>query len=312
MDLVLVVDKPSGMTSHDVVARLKRSSGASKVGHAGTLDPGATGVLVVLLGRATRLADLLVRCEKEYSGRIVLGTETDTQDAEGRVTAEGDTSAVTGADVERAFRRFEGEIMQVPPMVSALKHEGRPLYVLARRGIVIEREARRVHVERLDLLGFNSPVVRFEIVCSRGTYVRTIASDVGRELGCGAHLGELTRTRVGPFGIGDAAALDELLAMGPDLGQTGLSLYDSLPFLAALRVTSDERDTLSVGGGLTIDGERIVPAGPRARGCAIADPELIRVADEGGSLVAVGRAGAVSDRPGMVHLRPTKVFVSSR
>jgi len=226
VDRVLIVDKPRDLTSHDVVARIRRTSGARKVGHTGTLDPAATGVLIVLVGKATRLAQFFVDEEKEYRGSIVLGVTTDSQDSEGEVLERRDASGVQWADVERSFRGFVGTGEQVPPMVSALKRDGTPLYALARKGIVVEREPRTIHISRLDPLSMSSGEIEFEVVCSRGTYVRTLAADIGEALGCGAHLGRLTRTRIGSFGIGDALSLESVMQVRRRLDSIGLSMFE--------------------------------------------------------------------------------------
>jgi tRNA pseudouridine55 synthase len=209
VDGVLVVDKPAGMTSHDVVSILRRSLGERRVGHAGTLDPDATGVLVIGVGRATRLMRFIEVHDKEYVAGVVFGVETSSQDASGEILAEKDASAVTRADVEREATAMIGENQQVPPMVSAVKVGGERLYKKARRGEEVTREARRVIVGELSVEGF-VPGPRAEatlrIRCSRGTYVRTIAHDLGRSLGVGGHVAKLRRVRVGPFVETDAVA----------------------------------------------------------------------------------------------------------
>jgi tRNA pseudouridine55 synthase len=209
VDGILVVDKPAGMTSHDVVAIVRRALGTKRVGHAGTLDPDATGVLVLGVGRATRLMRFVEVGDKEYVAGVIFGVETSSQDASGEIVAQTDASALTRADVERAAATMVGEIEQVPPMVSAVKVGGERLYKKARRGEEIDREPRRVTVHELDVEAFE-PGVRataaLRIRCSRGTYVRTIAHDLGRMLGVGGHVATLRRTRVGAFDDGAAVA----------------------------------------------------------------------------------------------------------
>lgn len=211
-----MVDKPPGMTSHDVVARCRRALGQHgvsqrRVGHAGTLDPAATGVLLLGVGRGTRLLRFCEAYDKEYVAEVVFGAATTTQDAEGEVIAEKDALGLDAARVEKALERFRGEIEQVPPMVSAVKVGGEPLYRKARRGEEIERAPRRVVVHEAELASF-APGERaratLRVRCSKGTYVRTLAADLGEALGTGAHLSGLRRTRVGPFGVADAIALD--------------------------------------------------------------------------------------------------------
>jgi tRNA pseudouridine55 synthase len=209
---LLNIDKPAGMTSHDVVAQLRRISGQRRVGHAGTLDPSATGVLVVCLGQATRVAEYLMASDKVYRAQIRLGVSTDTHDAEGEVTATAEVavSEEEGWRLRRALASFVGSIQQVPPMYSALKRDGVPLYKLARRGITVEREPRSIQIHDIELLDWNPPLATIRVECSPGTYVRALARDLGQELGCGAHLQSLTRLASGHFTLEKAVSLDEL------------------------------------------------------------------------------------------------------
>jgi len=211
VDGLVVVDKPEGPTSHDVVARCRRIFGQRRVGHAGTLDPPATGILLVGLGRATRLMRFLTELPKTYEGEVVLGVETDTLDSTGQVTASFDMAAVTADDVRRAARGFVGPIDQLPPMVSAVKVGGRRLYQLARSGATVERSTRRVTVHRFDVSEGDEPgVYRVEVECSSGTYVRALAADLGAALGGGAHLRRLRRTAVGAFTLDRAWSLADI------------------------------------------------------------------------------------------------------
>ena len=218
MDGILNLDKPAGMTSHDVVARVRRTLGTRRVGHAGTLDPDAVGVLVVAIGQATRILSYLPAEPKEYVARLVLGVATDTEDAGGRVVAERDASPVTEEALGAALERFVGEIDQVPPMVSAVHHQGRRLYELARQGMTVERTARRVRVHSLALSDF-VPGPRAEatlrIVCGGGTYVRTLCADIGSRLGVGGHMKSLVREAVGIFRREDALPLSRLAEEWP-------------------------------------------------------------------------------------------------
>jgi tRNA pseudouridine55 synthase len=208
---VAVVDKPAGVTSHDVVGMLRRRFGERQVGHAGTLDPDATGVLVVAVGKATRLLRFVETTRKGYIGEVVLGATTTTLDAAGEVTATFDMSTVTIDDARRVVaHHLVGEIDQVPPMVSAIRVGGRRLHELAREGVEVERAPRRVTVHRFDVVGWAEPqVLAIEVECSAGTYVRTLADDLGRLLGGGAHLRNLRRTRVGDFTLDDARPPDD-------------------------------------------------------------------------------------------------------
>jgi tRNA pseudouridine55 synthase len=201
---VLLVDKAPGMTSHDVVAVVRRRLETKKVGHCGTLDPMATGLLIVVVGKATKIQDLLMAEDKEYEGTICLGITTRTQDREGEIISESPVPAFTPAQIDAAFDKFSGDFFQTPPMVSAIKKGGVPLYKLARQGKEIEREPRLVHVYHHDITRVALPEIDFRVLCSKGFYVRTYAHDVGVELGCGAHLATLRRTRSGRFDVRDA------------------------------------------------------------------------------------------------------------
>ncbi|MBA4388027.1 MAG: tRNA pseudouridine(55) synthase TruB [Verrucomicrobia bacterium] len=212
-DGILLVDKPAGPTSHDIVDSIRRKFGFNKVGHGGTLDPQATGLLVILLGKGTKLSDRFMGADKVYEGTMRLGIETDTQDAQGKTTREADATAVTAEQLQAAMGKFTGDIMQTPPMVSAAKVGGVPLYKLARKGKTVPREPKLIHVYEFKLLDFKPPDASFIIRCTKGTYVRTLCSDVGAALGCGAHLAQLRRLQSGDFKIEECSTLDSLLAM---------------------------------------------------------------------------------------------------
>jgi len=211
MDGVLLVDKPAGLTSHDVVARIRSHFRLRRVGHGGTLDPMATGLLVVLLGRGTKLSDRVMGSDKTYEGMLHLGATTDTGDVDGEVTARRDASAVTASALDAAMAARRGDLMQTPPMVSAIKKDGVPLYKLARRGQTVERPPRLIHVYAFDRLTWDPPRARFRLSCTKGTYVRTLVSEIGEELGCGAFLEELRRTASGGFRADRAVPLSDLL-----------------------------------------------------------------------------------------------------
>lgn len=207
---VLLVDKPQGCTSHDVVDSVRRLFGTRRVGHAGTLDPMATGLLIVLVGAATKASDALMAQDKEYLGEATLGTVTDTQDAEGRAVETNAVPALGEAEIRAAMAAMLGEQLQTPPMHSARKVGGRKLYELARKGVEVAREARAITVSEFELLSWESPRLRFRVRCTKGTYVRTLAHDLGRRLGPGAHLSMLRRTRSGSIDVADAATLQAL------------------------------------------------------------------------------------------------------
>ena len=206
---ILVVDKEKGMTSHDVVGLVRKRFAIKKVGHAGTLDPAATGVLVLLLGKATKLSGSLMNEEKEYTATMKLGERTDSGDADGKVIAEKDVN-ISEDEIRRAVLSFSGEIEQVPPMVSAKKINGKRLYALARKGIEVERAPVKIHVKEMEVTDIDIPYVTFRTVCSKGTYIRQLADDIGELLGCGSHLVELRRLRSGDFTLDKAVTMDEL------------------------------------------------------------------------------------------------------
>jgi tRNA pseudouridine55 synthase len=249
-DGLVVVDKPAGWTSHDVVAKSRGLLGTRKVGHAGTLDPDATGVLLLGVGRATKLLRYLSPLGKSYVGEVAFGTETDTLDAAGTVTATYDMGEVTVADVEAVAGRFRGDILQVPPMVSALKVDGKRLHQLAREGIEVERQPRPVTISHLEILPGppgEANVVTVAVTCSSGTYIRTLAADLGTALGGGAHLRTLRRTSVGPFTLDDAVPLE---AVAPEVLRP---LADAVRHLDAVVVDDDGAAAVAVGKVLERD-----------------------------------------------------------
>jgi tRNA pseudouridine55 synthase len=204
IDGVLPIDKASGMTSHDVVAIVRKVLGTKKVGHCGTLDPLATGLLLLTLGKGTKIQDLLMSEDKEYVGTMKLGEMTDSQDADGEITETRPVPNLTSEQLEAAFAKYDGDFYQTPPMVSAIKKDGVALYKLARQGKTVEREPRFVHIYAHQILEVRPPEIEFRVVCSKGFYVRTYAFDIGNDLGCGAHLNALRRTKSGRFDVGMA------------------------------------------------------------------------------------------------------------
>ena len=210
LDGVLLIDKAPGMTSHDVVAIARRALNTKKVGHCGTLDPLATGLLIIVIGRGTKIQDLLMCEDKEYVGTLQLGTTTDSQDADGQIVETRPVPDLTREQIDAAFAKFQGDFYQMPPMVSAIKKDGVPLYKLARQGKTVEREPRFVHVYGHEILAVRLPEIDFRVVCSKGFYVRTYAFDIGNELGCGAHLRALRRTKSGKFTLEHAVTVEDL------------------------------------------------------------------------------------------------------
>ena len=232
IDGVLLVDKGQDMTSHDVVAVARRTLGIKKIGHCGTLDPMATGLLILVVGRATKIQDLLMSEDKEYVGTLTLGSTTSTQDRQGEELEVKEVGDYSKEQLEEAFQKYHGDFYQMPPMVSAIKKDGVPLYKLARKGKTVEREPRLVHVYHHEIKGVSLPVVEFRVVCSKGFYVRTYAHDIGDTLGCGAHLSDLRRTRSGKFDL-ERSVTFEQLKEGPKEDIVGSLI--SLPEVSRMR-----------------------------------------------------------------------------
>ena len=227
---VLLVDKPRGLTSHDVVYRLRRKLQLKRIGHAGTLDPMATGLLVMLIGKATRISQFLMSVDKIYEGEITLGVVTNSQDAEGEVMETRPVPALTEAGVREAMKGFLGDQYQTPPMFSAIKIGGVPLYKLARKGEEVEREPRFIRVAAFELTTFALPKLTFTLHCTKGTYVRTIAHDLGQKLGCGAHLSALRRTGSGQFTIAQCTPLDTLETLSlAEIEKRLIPVYEAMP-----------------------------------------------------------------------------------
>ena len=279
---ILVLDKPAGVSSNRALQMAKRLYGAAKAGHTGSLDPLATGVLPLCFGEATKFSQFLLDADKAYESTFVLGIATDTGDAEGQIIETLDAAAVSESDVESALASFRGEIEQVPPMYSALKHQGQPLYKLARQGKEVERKARRVVIKQLELRAFrggSQPEVDIYLECTKGTYVRTIAEDLGSLLACGGHVASLRRTRAGAFGLEDSVTMATLEALQANertaemdaLLQPADAALGSLPLVC-----------LSESGGFYIrQGQPVlVPNAPR--------DGMVRVALETGEFLGVG------------------------
>ena len=233
MEGVLLVDKPIGLTSHDVVYHLRRKLQMKKIGHAGTLDPMATGVLVMLIGKATRISQYLISVDKVYEGEATLGVVTDSQDAQGEVMETNPVPALTEAGVRETMKTFLGDQYQMPPMHSAIKIGGVPLYKMARKGEEIEREPRFIRIASFELTSFAPPKLTFTVHCTKGTYVRTIAHDLGKKLGSGAHLSALRRTGSGKFTISQCLPLDQIEALSlPEIEKRLIPVYEAAPPVA--------------------------------------------------------------------------------
>ena len=233
MEGILLVDKPRDHTSHDVVARLRGKLKMKKIGHAGTLDPMATGLLIILVGKATRVSQYLISLDKEYEGTIELGKVTDTQDADGEVMETRPVPALTEAQIREAIAGFLGDQYQMPPMYSAIKIDGVPLYKSARKGEEIEREPRFIRVSSWELTRFGLPQFDFRLRCTKGTYVRTLAHDLGQKLGTGAHLAALRRTATDKFNVAQALTIEQIQAMTlPEIEKRLIAPRDAVPSLA--------------------------------------------------------------------------------
>ena len=308
MDGILVIDKPPGITSHDAVSRVRRILKTRRVGHTGTLDPFATGVLVVLIGKATRLAQFVDKDEKEYDALIQFGWETDTGDVTGNAergtggkaergtggnaergtrNAESEVERILGAtDWEGVLAKFRGEILQTPPMYSAKKVQGKKLYELARAGETIERKPIEITIHQLEILPdelriprsefrVGSSAFRIKVVCSAGTYIRTLAEDIGREIGVGAHLTELRRTRAGRFAIGDALTLDELEKL-EDPSTALRPITEAVGHLRAITLAPDRAAKAKDGLSTRVSDDGLV------------DREFVRILDGPAELIAIG------------------------
>ena len=213
LDGAILVDKPSGPTSHDVVDAIRRKFGIKKVGHCGTLDPNATGLLIIVLGRGTKLSERLMGDDKVYEGTIKFGEATDSYDSDGELTGSLPVMPMTLEGLNEEAAKFIGDQMQIPPMVSAIKKNGVPLYKLARKGIEVEREPRLIHIYNFRFTDYTEPLGQFRVACTKGTYIRSIAHDLGQKLGCGAHLTTLRRSASGKFDVKDALTLDAILKL---------------------------------------------------------------------------------------------------
>lgn len=301
MDGVLNLRKPAGPTSHGMVDEVRRILARRRVGHAGTLDPMATGVLLVCVGRATRIAEYLMSLPKEYRARVVLGQSTDTEDASGQVVEEREADGVTRDDFERACAMFVGEIEQAAPVFSALKQGGVPMYKLARRGKPVERKVRRVAVHSIVVDSF-TPGTRAEanivVNCGSGTYIRSLCADIGRQLDCGAHMGALERTAVGSFRLEDSVTLEELAdcVTRGRLHTRMIRCTDALSSIPAAVV--DECGARSLGHGQPAPAQVDAPTSA-----------VVRIVAPSGELIGIGEVILLNGEPGV---KPRKVLVDAQ
>lgn len=278
---IINVYKEKGFTSHDVVAKLRGIVGQKKIGHTGTLDPDATGVLPVCLGKATKLCDLLTDKNKTYEAVLLLGKTTDTQDITGEVLEEKSTEALTEEKVREAIEGFIGDYEQIPPMYSALKVNGKKLYELAREGKVIERKARPVKILDIQILEIDLPKVRMEVSCSKGTYIRTLCHDIGEKLGCGGCMESLIRTRVSTFRIEDAKTLDEVETLKQEgkLAELLVPIDAMFPFYPKITVKDDWKAFAKNGNPLDLKMLK--------EACGQDEETQVRLYDESGKFIAI-------------------------
>lgn len=290
---IIVIDKPTGMSSARVAASVKRLLNVRKVGHAGTLDPFASGVLVCCLNRATKLVRFLLQATKGYHAVLKLGASTDTQDVTGKLTGGADVD-VSNRQLRSAFERFRGPIDQQPPVFSALKHRGKPLYQLARSGRPVQKPPRRVHVHELEICSVDLPFVAFRLRCSAGTYVRTICHDIGELLGCGAHLYSLRRTECSGFDLKQAVCLDELEEQTGSAGGSDhiISMADALPHMPEWTADADTAVKIRHGQPLTA---RDVPAAAQDKRSGQTGG-YIKVVDRKRELISILRGSSGSHR----------------
>ena len=308
MNGILNVNKPQGKTSFSIVAMVRRLSGVRRVGHAGTLDSPATGVLPILLGQGTRVVEFLMEATKTYRAQIELGTATDTYDASGRITHRGDPSGISREQLTLALARFRGSIQQTPPMYSAVKYHGKPLYQLARAGISVERKSRPAEIHRLELVDWQPPVATVEVVCGKGTYIRSLAHDFGQVLGCGAHLKNLVRCRYGLFDLKDAVSMPQLEdAFHHGYWKHFLYPIDTvLAHYTAIVVGDATGRALSNGQPLVLDNGKSIEGNGPSRQHSVAPPHIkncCRVYTNDGRFLSV-----LQFDPEKGHWQPKKVF----
>ncbi len=287
---IVVLDKPEGLTSARAVGRIKKMFGARKAGHAGTLDPFATGILVCMLNQATRLGRFLLAGEKTYEAVLHLGVETDTQDVTGQVVKQKGLDTGIESRLADTFQKFRGRIDQTPPVFSALKHRGVPLYKLARQGRPVQKPARQVHITAIEITAVALPEVFFQVTCSAGTYIRSLCADIGRELGCGGHLARLRRTCSSGFGLAAALSLDELerRVTNPNDGWPIISPAAALPEMATH--IADEAAAGKINKGIPLTGDDVPAPQAQARcNWGSHDGNLIKIVDSRQRLLAVVR-----------------------
>ena len=305
MNGILNIFKPKGFSSHQVVKEIRNILNIPKVGHTGTLDPSASGVLLICLGQATKIAEFLVGMKKQYQGEMILGVSTDTQDSEGKIIQKKEVEAdIDEKGIKDIFRKYEGVISQTPPMFSAAHYKGKRLYHLARKGIEVKRSPKKVKIYKFNLINFDqkvNPIVKFEVICSKGTYIRTLCSDIGDELSYGAHLSNLVRKKVGNFHIEDSVNLEEL-RKDKTLGKRYLISIDSaLEELNKIIVKSEATKTVLHGGVISVEQVIEIPETLKT-----GKDKFVKMFDTKGNLLSIGTP--IKDDRKNIIFKPVKVF----
>ena len=293
---ILVVNKNEKMTSHDVVEKLRRALNFKKIGHAGTLDPGARGVLLACVGKATKIARFLTEYDKEYEAVIKLGVTTDTYDREGKITRVTDDLKISDAKIRKAAESFKGGLWQAPPLYSAVKQGGKKLYQYARAGKEVERKKRKIFIKDIRVLQIKLPHVKLEVTCSKGTYIRSLAHDIGEMLGCGGHLFSLCRKRVGPFGLKDALDLETLEEIGSKgkIGDSLISVEKVLDYVPSVVVKDSFAQRIK-------EGPDLLPDAVLSSKKEFEKDEIICIENNRREIIAIGKA-----------LRPSDEFLNQR
>jgi len=305
MNGILNILKPKGISSYQTVKEVRDILNISKAGHTGTLDPSASGVLLICIGQATKIAEFLVGMKKHYQGEMILGISTDSQDSEGKIIQKREVGTdINENRIKDVFKKYEGTISQMPPMFSAAHYKGERLYRLARKGIEVKRNLKKIKIYQLNLINFYqdvNPIVKFEVICSKGTYIRTLCNDIGNELGCGAHLSNLVRKKVGNFSIEDSLNLEELKKEKVLRKRYLISIDSALEEFNKITVKSEATKTVLNGG--VISSEQIVeiPEGLKTR-----KNKFVKIFDGKGNLLSLGTS--IKENGKNIFFKPIKVF----
>ena len=305
MNGILNIFKPKGISSYQTVKEARNILGISKAGHAGTLDPSASGVLLVCVGQATKIAEFLVGMKKHYQGEMTLGISTDSQDSEGKIVQRREVKTdIDEKRIKDIFHKYEGTISQIPPMFSANHYKGERLYRLARKGIEVKRNPKKIKIYQLNLINYNqniNPIIKFEVICSKGTYVRTLCNDIGNELGCGAHLSNLIRKKIGNFSLEDSLNLEEL-KKEKALGKKYLISIDStLKDLSRITVKSEAIKIILNGGVISSKQIIEIPVILKTK-----NNMFVKIFDVKGNLLSIGTS--IKENGGNIFFKPVKVF----